>query len=123
RKVSDRITAYALYTDPPLGRAGMSEREVRESGRKALVATMPMSDVGRAYERDETIGMMRILVDAENEQILGASIFGIEGDEAIHEILDVMYAGKPYTLFRRAMHIHPTVSEFVPTLLEDLKPL
>jgi pyruvate/2-oxoglutarate dehydrogenase complex dihydrolipoamide dehydrogenase (E3) component len=123
RKVSDRITAYALFIDPPLGRVGMTEREVRESGKKALIATMPMTRVGRARERSETDGFMKILVDAETKKILGASILGIEGDEAIQSVLDVMYAGAPYTVITRAMHIHPTVSELIPTLLEGLKPL
>lgn len=123
RRLSDRITAYALYIDPPLGRAGMTEREVRASGRKALVAKMPMEDVGRAYERSETQGFMKILVDVETKKILGAALLGIEGDEVIHSILDVMYAGAPYTTIQRAMHIHPTVSEMIPSLLEDLQPL
>jgi pyruvate/2-oxoglutarate dehydrogenase complex dihydrolipoamide dehydrogenase (E3) component len=123
RRLSDRITAYALYIDPPLGRAGMTEREVRASGRKALVAKMPMEDVGRAYERSETQGFMKILVDAETKKILGAALLGIEGDEVIHSILDVMYADAPYTTIQRAMHIHPTVSEMIPSLLEDLQPL
>jgi pyruvate/2-oxoglutarate dehydrogenase complex dihydrolipoamide dehydrogenase (E3) component len=123
RRLSDRITAYALYIDPPLGRAGMTEREVRASGRKALVAKMPMEDVGRAYERSETQGFMKILVDAETKKILGAALLGIEGDEVIHSILDVMYAGAPYTTIQRAMHIHPTVSEMIPSLLADLQPL
>jgi pyruvate/2-oxoglutarate dehydrogenase complex dihydrolipoamide dehydrogenase (E3) component len=123
RSVNDRIQAYALFIDPPLGRIGMSEREVRASGRKALVGKMPMSRVGRARERDETQGFMSVLVDAETKKILGAMILGIEGDEVIHTILDVMYAGAPYTTLQRAMHIHPTVSELVPTLLGGLKPL
>jgi pyruvate/2-oxoglutarate dehydrogenase complex dihydrolipoamide dehydrogenase (E3) component len=123
RRVSDRIPAYALYTDPPLGRAGMTERQARESGREVLVATMAMEDVSRAYEKGETKGFMRILVDKETKQILGASLLGLSGDEVIHSILDVMYAKAPYTVIRRAMHIHPTVSEFIPTMLEDLAPL
>jgi pyruvate/2-oxoglutarate dehydrogenase complex dihydrolipoamide dehydrogenase (E3) component len=123
RRLSERITAYALYVDPPLGRAGMTEREVRTSGRKALVAKMSMEDVGRAYERSETQGFMKILVDAETKKILGAALLGIEGDEVIHSILDVMYAGAPYTTIQRAMHIHPTVSEMIPSLLSDLQPL
>ena len=123
RRVSDRITAYALFIDPPLGRAGMTEREVRASGRKALAATMPMTRVGRAVERGETEGFMKIVVDAETKKILGAALLGIEGDEVIHSILDVMYAGAPYTVIQRAMHIHPTVSELIPTLLGELKPL
>jgi pyruvate/2-oxoglutarate dehydrogenase complex dihydrolipoamide dehydrogenase (E3) component len=123
RRVTDRITAYALYIDPPLGRAGMTEREVRESGRPALVATRPMAKVGRAKEKGETRGFMKVLVDAETKEILGASILGIEGDEVIHTILDAMYAGKPFTVIQRAVHIHPTVSELIPTLLGDLRPL
>jgi pyruvate/2-oxoglutarate dehydrogenase complex dihydrolipoamide dehydrogenase (E3) component len=123
RRVSDRITAYALYTDPPLGRAGMTETEVRKSGRPALIATMAMEDVSRAFEKGETKGFMKILVDRETKQILGASLLGVSGDEAVHCILDVMYAKAPCTVLQRAMHIHPTVSEFIPTMLEDLKPL
>ena len=123
RRVSDRITAYNLYIDPPLGRAGMTEAEVRKSGRRALVATRPMTRVGRAVEKGETRGFMKILVDADSREILGASILGTGGDEVIHCILDVMYARAPYTVLQRAMHIHPTVSELVPTLLGDLKPL
>ncbi len=123
RRVSDRITAYALYIDPPLGRAGLTEAEVRKSGRKALIGKMPMSRVGRAYEKGETQGFMKILVDAESQEILGASLLGIECDELIHMILDVMYTKAPYTVIQRAMHIHPTVAELVPTLLGDLKPL
>jgi pyruvate/2-oxoglutarate dehydrogenase complex dihydrolipoamide dehydrogenase (E3) component len=123
RRVSDRITAYALYTDPPLGRAGMTETQARASGRPVQVATMAMEDVSRAYEKGETKGFMRILIDKETKQILGASLLGLSGDEVIHSILDVMYAKAPYTVIRRAMHIHPTVSEFIPTMLEDLAPL
>ena len=123
RRVSDRITAYALYTDPPLGRAGMTESEVRKTGRPALIATMAMEDVSRAFEKGETKGFMKILVDKETKQILGASLLGLSGDEAIHCILDVMYARAPYTVLQRAMHIHPTVSELIPTMLGDLRPL
>jgi pyruvate/2-oxoglutarate dehydrogenase complex dihydrolipoamide dehydrogenase (E3) component len=123
RRVSDRITAYALYTDPPLGRAGMTETEVRKSGRAALIATMAMEDVSRAYEKGETKGFMKILVDKETKLIVGASLLGLSGDEVIHCILDVMYAKAPYTVLQRAMHIHPTVSEFIPTMLGDLAPL
>jgi pyruvate/2-oxoglutarate dehydrogenase complex dihydrolipoamide dehydrogenase (E3) component len=123
RKVTDRITAYALYTDPPLGRAGMTEAEVRRSGRRALVARIAMEDVSRAYEKGETEGFMKVLVDADSKQFLGASFLGVSGDEAIHCILDLMYAKAPYTLLQRAVHIHPTVSEFIPTMLEDLAPL
>jgi pyruvate/2-oxoglutarate dehydrogenase complex dihydrolipoamide dehydrogenase (E3) component len=123
RRVSDRITAYALYTDPPLGRAGMTEAEVRKTGRPALIATMAMEDVSRAYEKGETKGFMKVLVDRDNKQILGASLLGLAGDEVIHCIIDLMYAKAPYTVLQRAMHIHPTVSEFIPTMLGDLKPL
>jgi pyruvate/2-oxoglutarate dehydrogenase complex dihydrolipoamide dehydrogenase (E3) component len=123
RRVSDRITAYALYTDPPLGRAGMTEAEVREMGKSALISTMAMKDVMRAYERGETKGLMKILVDRDNKQILGASFLGLEGDEVIHCVLDIMYAKAPYTVIQRAMHIHPTVSEFIPTMMDKLKPL
>jgi pyruvate/2-oxoglutarate dehydrogenase complex dihydrolipoamide dehydrogenase (E3) component len=123
RRVSDRITAYALYTDPPLGRAGMTEAEVRKTGKPALISTMAMSDVMRAYERGQTKGLMKILVDRDSKQILGASFLGLQADEVIHCVLDVMYAKAPYTLMQRAMHIHPTVSEFIPTMMDDLKPL
>jgi pyruvate/2-oxoglutarate dehydrogenase complex dihydrolipoamide dehydrogenase (E3) component len=122
RRVSDRIKAYALYIDPPLGRAGMTEAEVRASGRKALLATRPMTKVGRAVEKGESLGFMKIMVDAETHLILGAAILGLNGDEVIHSILDVMYAKAPYTVIQRAVHIHPTVSELVPTMLADLKP-
>ncbi len=121
RKVSDRILAYALYTDPPLARIGMNEAEARKSGRKILTAKMQMSRVGRARERSETTGFMSVLADAESQQILGASFFGIEADESIHCLLDLMYAKKPYTIISRAVHIHPTVSELIPTLLQSLK--
>jgi pyruvate/2-oxoglutarate dehydrogenase complex dihydrolipoamide dehydrogenase (E3) component len=123
RKVTDRIPTYALFIDPPLGRAGMTEREVRETGRKALVATMPMKRVGRARERGETEGFMKVLVDAESKRFLGVALLGIEGDEVVQSLLDAMYANAPYTVIRRAMHIHPTVAELIPTLLEGLKPL
>jgi pyruvate/2-oxoglutarate dehydrogenase complex dihydrolipoamide dehydrogenase (E3) component len=123
RRVSDRITAYALYIDPPLGRAGMTEAQVRKTGRKALIGKRLMTKVGRAVEKGETQGFMKILVDADTREILGAAILGTGGDEAIHSILDVMYAKKPYTLIQRAMHIHPTVSELVPTMLGELQPL
>jgi pyruvate/2-oxoglutarate dehydrogenase complex dihydrolipoamide dehydrogenase (E3) component len=123
RRVSDRITAYALYTDPPLGRAGMTEAEVRKTGKPALISTMAMEDVSRAYEKGETKGFMKILVDRDSKRILGASLLGLAGDEVIHCILDLMYAKAPYTVMQRAMHIHPTVSEFIPAMMSDLKPL
>ncbi len=123
RRVTDRITAYGLFIDPPLGRVGMTEREVRDSGRKALIGKMMMTQVGRARERGETQGFMKILVDAETKRVLGAAVLGIGGDEVIHSVLDVMYAGAPYTVIQRAVRIHPTVSELIPTMLEELKPL
>ena len=123
RRVSQRIPAYALFIDPPLGRAGMTEREVRASGKAALTATMNMTRVGRARERSETQGFMQVLVDAQSKKMLGAALLGTEGDEAIHCILDVMAADAPYSVLQRTMHIHPTVSELLPTLLGDLKPL
>ena len=123
RRVSDRISAYALFTDPPLGRIGMTEAEVRARGRPALVASLPMARVGRAKERGETTGFMKVLVDAETKRLLGASLLGIEADEVVHVLLMVMAAGAPYTLVQRTMGIHPTVSELLPTLFEGLKPL
>lgn len=123
RRVSDRFITYALYIDPPLGRVGMTEAEVRAAGRPALVATRPMSRISRAIEKDETQGFMKILVDAESKRILGGSVLGVGGDELIHLITDVMYADAPYTVVQRAVHIHPTVSELVPTALGELKPL
>jgi pyruvate/2-oxoglutarate dehydrogenase complex dihydrolipoamide dehydrogenase (E3) component len=123
RRVTDRIDCYGLYIDPPLGRIGMTEAQVRASGRPALVATRPMTRVGRAVEKGETQGFMKVLVDAETEHILGAAILGVGGDEVVHCLLDIMYAKAPYTVIRRAVHIHPTVSELIPTLLGDLKPL
>jgi len=123
RKVSDRIATYGLFIDPPLGRAGMTEAEVRQSGRNALVATRPMTRVGRAVEKGETQGFMKAIVDAETKEILGAAILGVTGDEVIHSLLDVMYAKAPYTVITRAVHIHPTVSELVPTMLGELRPL
>jgi pyruvate/2-oxoglutarate dehydrogenase complex dihydrolipoamide dehydrogenase (E3) component len=123
RRVSERITAYALYTDPPLGRAGMTEAEVRRTGRPALISTIAMEDVSRAYEKGETKGFMKILADRDSKQILGASLLGLAGDEVIHCIIDLMYAEAPYTVMERAMHIHPTVSEFLPTMMQDFRPL
>ena len=120
RRVSDRIPAYALYIDPPLGRAGLTEQQVRETGRKALIGKMMMTRVGRARECSETQGFMKVLIDAETSKILGAAILGIGGDEIIHSILDVMYADAPYTVIQRATHIHPTVTELIPTMLGDL---
>jgi pyruvate/2-oxoglutarate dehydrogenase complex dihydrolipoamide dehydrogenase (E3) component len=122
RSVNDRITAYGLFIDPPLGRAGMTETEIRQSGRKALSAMRPMSRVGRAVEKGETQGLMKIAVDADTKQILGAAILGVGGDEAIHCILDTMYAKAPYTTLQHAVNIHPTVAELIPTILSELKP-
>jgi pyruvate/2-oxoglutarate dehydrogenase complex dihydrolipoamide dehydrogenase (E3) component len=121
RRVSDRIQAYGLYTDPPLGRCGMTDAEIRKSGRPALAAKYPMSRVGRAVEKGETQGFIKISVDAESKQILGAAILGTGGDEVIHVLLDVMYAKAPYTVVQRAMHIHPTVAELLPTVLGELR--
>ena len=123
RRVSDRIPTYALYIDPPLGRAGMTVEEVRKSGRKALVGQRPMTRVGRAVEKGETQGFMKVVVDAETQQILGAAVFGVGGDESIHCILDIMSAKAPYTTLSRTMHIHPTVSELIPTMLQEMSPL
>jgi pyruvate/2-oxoglutarate dehydrogenase complex dihydrolipoamide dehydrogenase (E3) component len=123
RGVGDRIPAYALYIDPPLGRIGMTDDAVRASGRRALVGMRPMTRVGRAVEKGETQGFMKVVVDADTQEILGAAILGTGGDEAIHGIMDMMYAKAPYRTLQRAMHIHPTVSELVPTLLGELKPL
>ncbi len=123
RQVSDRILCYGLFIDPPLARAGMTEAQVRASGRKALIGFRPMSRISRAKEKGETQGFMKILIDAESKLILGATILGIGGDEIIHSILDIMYAKAPYTVIQRAVHIHPTVSELIPTMLGELKPL
>jgi pyruvate/2-oxoglutarate dehydrogenase complex dihydrolipoamide dehydrogenase (E3) component len=123
RKVSDRLPIYGLYIDPPLGRVGMTEAEARQSGRKVLLGKRPMSKVGRATERGETHGFIKVMVDADTKEILGAAILGIEGDEVVHSIADVMYARAPYTVISRAVHAHPTVSELVPTTLQSLQPL
>jgi len=123
RKVTDRIKAYNLYIDPPLGRCGMTERDARESGRRVLIGMRPMTRVGRAVEKGESQGFMKVLVDADSQEILGAAILGTSGDEAIHCVLDTMYARVPYTTLQRAMHIHPTVSELIPTILGELRPL
>lgn len=122
RRVSDRIQAYALYIDPPLGRCGMTDVDVRKSGRRALVAKYPMSQVGRASEKGETQGFIKICADAETKQILGAAILGVGGDEVIHVLLDVMYTRAPYTVIQRAMNIHPTVAEYLPVILGKLQP-
>ena len=123
RRVGDRVPAYALYTDPPLARIGLSRAAARQSGKRVLVGHLPMSRVGRARERGETDGFLEALVDADTRRILGATLLGIEADEAIHALLDVMTAGLPYTAISRTMHIHPTVSELIPTMLQSLKPL
>lgn len=122
RRVSDRIQAYGLFTDPPLGRCGMTDAQIRETGRPALVAKLSMSRVSRAVEKGETQGFIKITVDAATKQILGAAILGTGGDEVIHVLLDIMYAKAPYTVVQRAMHIHPTVAEFLPTVLSKLEP-
>jgi pyruvate/2-oxoglutarate dehydrogenase complex dihydrolipoamide dehydrogenase (E3) component len=123
RKVSDRIQVHGLYIDPPLGQVGMTEKQVRERGRPALMGVRPMTKVSRAVEKGESQGFMKVLVDAETKQILGASILGNGGDEAVHCILTAMYAKQPYTLLTHSVHIHPTVSELVPTVFQELKPL
>jgi pyruvate/2-oxoglutarate dehydrogenase complex dihydrolipoamide dehydrogenase (E3) component len=122
RRVSDRIPARATYTDPPLAQVGMTEDEARTTGRGLLIATRPMRSVARAIEKGETFGLMKAIVDAQSERILGAMIFGVGGDEAIHCILDVMYSDRPYTTLTNAVHIHPTVAELIPTLFESLQP-
>jgi pyruvate/2-oxoglutarate dehydrogenase complex dihydrolipoamide dehydrogenase (E3) component len=122
RRVSDRIAAYALYIDPPLGRVGLGEAEARKAGKRILVGTRPMTRVGRAVEKGETQGFMKIVADADTKEILGAAILGTSGDEAIHSILDTMYAKAPASTLQRAVHIHPTVSELIPTVLGDMKP-
>ncbi|TIW54132.1 MAG: pyruvate/2-oxoglutarate dehydrogenase complex dihydrolipoamide dehydrogenase, partial [Mesorhizobium sp.] len=123
RKVTDRIEAYALYIDPPLGRCGMTEAAVKKSGRRALVGQRPMTRVGRAVEKGETQGFMKILADADTGEILGCTVLGPGGDEAIHCVLDLMYAKAPISTLARAMHIHPNVSELLPTIAQELKPL
>jgi pyruvate/2-oxoglutarate dehydrogenase complex dihydrolipoamide dehydrogenase (E3) component len=123
RKVSDRVTGYALYIDPPLGRAGLTEARVRASGRKYSVATRPMTRVSRAIEKGETLGFMKVIVDRDSQQILGASILGVGGDEAIHGIVDAINAKVRVPVLRWAVPIHPTVSELIPTLLGELKPV
>lgn len=122
RRVSDRIQTYALFIDPPLGRCGMTDAEIRRAGRRALVAKYPMQRISRAVEKGETQGFIKVAVDAETKQILGAAILGTGGDEVIHIMLDMMYAKAPYTTIQRAMHIHPTVAEYLPTILSKLQP-
>ncbi|MCZ6834049.1 MAG: FAD-containing oxidoreductase [Acidobacteria bacterium] len=123
RRVSDRIPCYGLFIDPPLGRIGMTERQARESGRQVLVGKRPMTQVGRARERSETDGFIKVLVDGESKEILGAAILGINGDEVVHTLLALMYAGAPYTVLSRSVPIHPTVAELLPTVLQNLEPL
>jgi len=123
RRIGDRIPCYALFIDPALGRAGLNEAEARARGRPLLHAKMAMQRVGRAREAGETQGFMKVLVDAESRQLLGAAILGLNGDEVVHALLDVMVARQPYTVVARAMHIHPTVTELLPTLLQQLEPL
>ena len=123
RRVADRVLCYGLFIDPPLGRIGITEGEARDSGRKVLVGKRMMTRVGRAREFGETRGFIKILVDADSEEILGAVILGLNGDEVIHCLLDVMYAKMPYTVISRAVHIHPTVAELIPTVLQELQPL
>ena len=123
RRLTDRIPCYALFIDPALGRIGMTETEARASGRKLLRAKLPMQRVGRAREAGETQGFMKVLVDADSGHILGAAILGMNGDEVVHSLLDVMAAGQPYTAISRTVHIHPTVTELIPTLLQQLRPV
>jgi pyruvate/2-oxoglutarate dehydrogenase complex dihydrolipoamide dehydrogenase (E3) component len=123
RRISDRHPAYALFTDPPLARVGMTEADVRRSGMKALIGTRPMTRVGRAVEKGETLGFIKILADAETKQILGASILGTGGDEAIHSLIDAIYAKATTETLKRAVHIHPTVAELIPTVIGDMRPL
>jgi pyruvate/2-oxoglutarate dehydrogenase complex dihydrolipoamide dehydrogenase (E3) component len=123
RRVTDRITTYALFIDPPLGRIGMTEHEARQTGRRILIGKRPMTHVSRAVEKGETQGFMKILVDQDTSKILGAAILGTSGDEAIHCVTDTMYAGTSYSTLQRAVHIHPTVSELIPTVLGELTAL
>lgn len=123
RSVAGRLVPYALFIDPPLARVGMSDAEVKQSGRRALMGKRPMTRVGRAVEKGETQGFMKITVDADSKEILGATILGVAGDEAVHCIIDLMNAKAPYTVLQRSVHIHPTVAELIPTLLGELKPL
>jgi pyruvate/2-oxoglutarate dehydrogenase complex dihydrolipoamide dehydrogenase (E3) component len=123
RYLSDRFLCYAAYIDPALARVGMNEKEIRKKGIKAKVATMPMSKIARAKEMGETQGHLKIFVDSESEKVLGASFLGARADEYIHSIIDIMYAGASYTVIRDAIHIHPTISELIPTMLQNLKDL
>ncbi len=123
RRILDRIPCYGLFIDPPLGRVGLTDREVKAKCIKALTATCQTTSVGRARERGETNGFMKVTVDAASRKILGAALLGIGGDDVVHAILDIMAVGAPYTVIQRTMHIHPTVAEYLPTMLENLKPL
>jgi pyruvate/2-oxoglutarate dehydrogenase complex dihydrolipoamide dehydrogenase (E3) component len=123
RGLGDRIDAYALFTDPPLARIGIGEAQARASGRRLLAGSLPMSRVGRARERGETAGFMKILVDAQTERIVGATLLGIEADEVVHTLLAAMAAGTSYKTVQTTVHIHPTVSELLPSVLASLKPL
>ena len=123
RRVSDRILTYGLFIDPPLGRVRMTEAQARESGRKVLAAKKPMAHISRAKEKGETQGFMKFLVDADTKEFLGAAVLGVGGDEIVHATTDIMYAKAPYTVIQRAVHIHPTVSELIPTTLAELAPL
>ena len=122
RRLSDRVPAYALYVDPPLGRVGLTETEARAAGRPLLVGKRPMTRVSRAIEKGETRGFMKVVVDAETRRILGAAILGTGGDEAVHGVIDIKNAGVTYDVLQRAVPIHPTVSELIPTVLGELKP-
>jgi len=123
RKVTDRIPIYGLFTDPPLGRVGMTETEARRAGHTLLIGRMPMTDVARAREKGETLGFMKVLVDANSKLILGAAILGVGGDEAIHSLVDAMYGHLPYTVVQHGVRIHPTVCELIPTVLGELTPI
>ena len=123
RRVSDRIACYGLFVDPPLGRIGMTEKAARASGRRVLVGKRLMENIGRAKERSETDGFIKVLVDADTSEILGAAILGIGGDEIVHTLLALMYAKAPYTVLARSVAIHPTVAELLPTVLQNLEPL
>jgi pyruvate/2-oxoglutarate dehydrogenase complex dihydrolipoamide dehydrogenase (E3) component len=122
RRVSDRIPCYGLFVEPPLGRVGMTEQQARAANKKIRIGTRPMTRVHRAVEKGESRGLMKVMVDADTNQILGAAILGVGGDEAVHSILDTMSAKAPYTTLRDTVHIHPTVAELIPTVLGELQP-
>ncbi|MGH8668327.1 MAG: FAD-dependent oxidoreductase, partial [Burkholderiales bacterium] len=123
RKYTDRVPVYALYTDPPLGRVGLGEAEIKQAGIQALVGKRPMTRVSRAVEKGETRGFLKIHVEASSKRILGASLLGTGADEVVHSLIDAVYARLPYPEFQRHVRIHPNVAELLPTVLEDLKPL